>query len=230
MDHDQKFHKTIVDVARRCGLDDEDVLVSYGLAYSDTGLLVGVVQAHGLCDLYAQPAPALEIRICAIDVVGMFLTGARGVTDRFATSWANKGWEFPLSSLISFDMVDMVKEVLDVDALERNAYPADGVWHRRSRLIWDFSVGLSYDRACLVGRVGCGGLWRGAFSRGCQRRTRCFGWWRLRRAGCRVFRRPGGIPDGWSSSRRSLESRQEGRTEQRRIWVGKQVRIKKFGG
>lgn len=59
VNHDQELHEPIIDVAWRCGLDDEDVLVSYGLAHCDTGLLVGVIQAHGLCDLYAQPAPPL---------------------------------------------------------------------------------------------------------------------------------------------------------------------------
>lgn len=54
--HNKKFHETIVDVAWCCGLDNEDVLVSYGLAHCDAGLLVGVVQAHGLCNLNAQPA------------------------------------------------------------------------------------------------------------------------------------------------------------------------------
>lgn len=31
-------------------------------------------------------------------------------TDRLATSWASMGWEFPLRSLISFDMVDMMEK------------------------------------------------------------------------------------------------------------------------
>lgn len=111
VDHDQEFHEAIVDIAWRSGLDDEDVLVSYGLAYCDTGLLVGVVQAHGLCDLYAQPTPPLWISHNFSTTVKSFRQQP-GVTNRFATSWASKGWEFPLSSLISFDMVDMVKELL----------------------------------------------------------------------------------------------------------------------
>lgn len=120
VDHDQKLHETIVDVAWCCGLNNKDVLVSYRLAHCDAGLLVGVVQTHGLCDLYAQPAPFLWVRLCA----RLSSTRARRVTtDRFATSWASSGWEFPLSNLISFDMVDMVKEVQDIDSLERNVYP-----------------------------------------------------------------------------------------------------------
>lgn len=45
-------------------------------------------------------------------------------------------------------MVDMVKVVADVETFERYVYP--DLWHRA--LIWEFSVGLSYDRARLVGR------------------------------------------------------------------------------
>lgn len=55
VNHDEQFHQAIVDVAGRGGLDDEDVLISNGLAHCDAGFLVGVVQAHGLCNLYAQP-------------------------------------------------------------------------------------------------------------------------------------------------------------------------------
>ena len=36
-----------------------------GLAYCDAGLLVRVVQAHGLCDFYAQPASRIAVRISA---------------------------------------------------------------------------------------------------------------------------------------------------------------------
>lgn len=107
VNHDQKLHETIVDVAWCCGLNNEDVFVSYGLAHCDTGLLVGVVEAHGLCDFYAQPAPCFLIRLLCLTI----LDKSQESTDRFATSWASSGWEFPVSNLISFDMVDMVKEV-----------------------------------------------------------------------------------------------------------------------
>lgn len=121
VDHDQQFHEAIIDVARCCGLKNEDVLVPDGLAHCDTGLLVGVIQAHGLCDFDAQPAlGAMAVSIfsganheCPSSPQAINKTaeaGKRALTDRFATSWASKGWEFPLSSLISFDMVDMVED------------------------------------------------------------------------------------------------------------------------
>jgi hypothetical protein len=56
VDHDQQFHESIVDVAGCCGLDDKDILVSYGLSDSNACFLIRVVQAHSLRDLYSQPA------------------------------------------------------------------------------------------------------------------------------------------------------------------------------
>lgn len=109
MDHDQEFHEAIIDIARRSRLEDEYVLVSYRFAYGDARLLVRVVQAHSLCRVYAQPARALWVRPCPRQCrceVG----GRKQETDRLATSWASMGWEFPLRSLISFDMVDMMEE------------------------------------------------------------------------------------------------------------------------
>lgn len=65
VDHDQQLHEAIIDVAWCGGLDDEDVLVSDGLAHCDTGFLVGVVEAHGLCDLDAQPV----LRAMAVSIL-----------------------------------------------------------------------------------------------------------------------------------------------------------------
>lgn len=137
VDHDQKLHQTIVDVAGCCRLDDEDILVSYGLADGNTRLLVRIVQAHSLRDLYPQPvSPQPMVRRDMTTPARRLLpnsghAGSRGnrgnkrETDRSATSRARMGWEFPLSSLISLDMVDMVeKKVVSGDApfLHRSIY------------------------------------------------------------------------------------------------------------
>lgn len=54
VNHDEKLHEGIVDVARRGGLYDEDILVPDGLANRDTCLLIGVHEAKGLRDVYSQ--------------------------------------------------------------------------------------------------------------------------------------------------------------------------------
>lgn len=109
VDHDQELHQAVVDVAGCGRLDDEDILVSDRLADCDTGLLVGVVQTHSLRDLYPEPVPPMfPVSACAVlCALKMLLAG--WCTDRSATSRASKGWEFPLRSLISFDIVDMVE-------------------------------------------------------------------------------------------------------------------------
>lgn len=117
MYHDEQFHEAIVDVARCCGLDDEDVLVSYGLAHSDAGFLVGVVQAHSLRNLDAQPACApwseslSSSHLLHSGSMAWRWSRNRSDTDLFATSWASRGWEFPLNNLISLDIVDMVEDL-----------------------------------------------------------------------------------------------------------------------
>lgn len=137
MDHDQQLHQSIVDVAGCCGLDDEDILVSYGLSDCNTRLLIRVVQTHGLRDLYSQPVspqpmvrhdmtPATRILPYSGRVRASGEQEAEGETDRSATSRARMGWEFPLSSLISLDMVDMVEKKVvssgDAPFLHRSIY------------------------------------------------------------------------------------------------------------
>lgn len=57
VDHDQKLHQAIVDVAWGSRLYYENVFISYRLAHGNTGFLVRVVQAHGLCNFDSQPVP-----------------------------------------------------------------------------------------------------------------------------------------------------------------------------
>lgn len=67
MDHDQQLHEAVVDVTGSCRLNDENILISHRFAHGDTGLLVGVVEAHGLCDIDAQPAlGAMAVSIFAV--------------------------------------------------------------------------------------------------------------------------------------------------------------------
>lgn len=55
VDHDEELHQAVVDVVRGRGLQNEDVLVSDRLADRHRGLLIRIVEAHGLCDLDAEP-------------------------------------------------------------------------------------------------------------------------------------------------------------------------------
>lgn len=136
VDHDQQLHQSIVDVTGCCGLDDEDILVSYGLANGNARFLVRIVQAHSLCDLYPQPVfpqpvvrrdmstPARQLLSNPGRVGSRENKGNKRRTDRSATSRARMGWEFPLSSLISLDIVDMVEKGRSGDApfLHRSIY------------------------------------------------------------------------------------------------------------
>ena len=55
VDHDEELHQAVVDVVRGRGLQNEDILVSDRLADRHRGLLIRIVEAHGLCDLDAEP-------------------------------------------------------------------------------------------------------------------------------------------------------------------------------
>lgn len=170
VDHDQQLHQSIVDVAGCCGLDDEDILVSYGLADGNARLLVRIVQTHSLRDLYAQPVPPQPVvrhdmttpatRILPKSRACVWSRGNKGKareTDRSATSRARMGWEFPLSSLISLDMVDMVEKKVassgDAPFLHRSIY----VPLRSYDCDWSRALGLGRGLVCsaAVGR----GLW-----------------------------------------------------------------------
>lgn len=106
--HDKEFHEAIIDIAWRSRLEDENIFVSYRFAYGDAGFLVRVVQTHSLRGVYAQPVRAFQVRPSPLPVSTR--RERKQEADRLATNWASMGWEFPLRSLISFDMVDMVEE------------------------------------------------------------------------------------------------------------------------
>lgn len=55
IDHNQEFHKAVVDVVRARGLEYEDVFIPDGLADCDACFLIRVLKDHDLSELDAQP-------------------------------------------------------------------------------------------------------------------------------------------------------------------------------
>jgi hypothetical protein len=88
VDHDEEFHEAVIDVTGSSGLKDEyyrdvsvikrivagiweqTIFISYTLAHCNAGLLVGIVQTHGLCEVDSQPVcrcPLVIFLISAFD-------------------------------------------------------------------------------------------------------------------------------------------------------------------
>ncbi len=103
IDHDEELHETIVDLSWSGRLEDEDycivssnsaqwkhahgeskhtILITNGLADCDRGLLVGVVQAQGLCELNTEAACSQLLD---------FLSSIHESSHRSATSLASSG-------------------------------------------------------------------------------------------------------------------------------------------
>ena len=130
IDHDEEFHKSVVDVVRSCGLQDEDwkarmlaqkaltypaqegikadstIFISYTFTDGDACFLVGVLKDHDLGHFNAEPVVVVRVAVSPVINQPNHVKHCSEQSYLSATSLASSGWLLPVKSLI--ELVDMV--------------------------------------------------------------------------------------------------------------------------